>query len=106
AESTAQYAVRLLDARKTVPADRDSDAAARRLVYSYKDHGFVIDSREAAEIFGQEIIVCNSDAYRLSNAMFGSLDVAPWASTNRFSREFSYIGGHANGCMVWKKSSE
>jgi Serine dehydrogenase proteinase len=104
AESAAQYAVRLLQARTNAPKDRDNDAIAQRLVYSYKDHGFVIDSREAAEIFGQAIIVSDSKEYRLANALFGTLDLAAWFCARRFAREFSYIGGQGQGCFVWKKS--
>lgn len=104
AESAAQYAVRLLQARTTAPKEQDNEGIAHRLVYSYKDHGFVIESREATEIFGQEIVVCNSNEYRLSNTVFGSLDLAAWACERRFSREFSYIGGHMQGCLVWEKA--
>ena len=105
AESAAQYAVRLLGARTNNPEGSDNNATARRLVYSYKDHGFVIDSREASEIFGQNIVVTNTDEYRLSNALFGLFDLGTWVVNRRFAREFSYIGGHTQGCMVWKKSS-
>jgi hypothetical protein len=105
AESAAQYAIRLLAARQNAPNDRRRTAIARRLVYSYKDHGFVIDAREAAEIFGQDIVVSNSDAYRLSNTIFGTLDLAGWVCGRRYSKEFSYIGAPDKGCMVWEKSS-
>ena len=105
AESAVQYAVRLLGARTIHPQDKDNNATAHRLVYSYKDHGFVIDSREASEIFGQEIVVTNSDEYRLSNALFGIFDFGAWVVNRRFTREFSYVGGHRQGCMVWTKAS-
>jgi hypothetical protein len=104
AESAVQYAIRLLQARTNAPKDKDNDAIAQRLVYFYKDHGFVIDSREAAEIVGKEIIVTDSAEYRLSNALFGTLDVAAWVCARRLSREFSYIGGQEQGCFVWTKS--
>ena len=105
AESAVQYAVRLLGARTIHPQDKDNNATAHRLVYSYKDHGFVVDSREASEIFGQEIVVTNSDEYRLSNALFGIFDFGAWVVNRRFTREFSYVGGHRQGCMVWTKAS-
>jgi hypothetical protein len=44
AESATQYAIRLLKSRN-IRAERDDHEVARRLVYEYKDHGFVIDSR-------------------------------------------------------------
>ncbi len=104
AESATQYAVRLLQARRTKPENRDNEAIAKRLVYSYKDHGFVIDAREAAEILGEEIVVSNTPEYRLSNALFGELDIAEWWCSSRLSREMSYIGSHSSGCFVWKRA--
>ncbi len=105
AESALQYAERLLRARASIPEDCDNQAIAHRLVYSYKDHGFVIDAREATDIFGEGIVVFNSDQYRLSNTLFASLDLASWACGQSFSREFSYIGSHTKGCFVWKKAT-
>ena len=49
AESAAQYAERLLKAHET-PLKKPASEIARNLVYSYKDHGFVIDQAEATEI--------------------------------------------------------
>lgn len=53
AESAMQYAERLL---KTHESNLPKDAAkiAYELVYSYKDHGFVIDKEEAQKIFGKK----------------------------------------------------
>lgn len=104
AESAVQYAVRLLAARRNAPVDHDNEATATRLVYSYKDHGFVIDSREAAEIFGTEIVVSNSDQYRLSNTLFSTLDLATLFCGRRHAKEFFYIGSATQGCTVWEKS--
>jgi len=103
AESAVQYAVRLLRERVKAPDEKACDVIARRLVYAYKDHGFVIDSREAADIFGQDTIACNTDEYRLSNVVFDNLDFATWLCNKRFSRELSYIGDYTEGCMVWPK---
>ena len=104
AESATQYAVRLLRARRVQVSD-DAEAIARRLVYSYKDHGFVIDSREATQIFGESVVVNNSPEYRLSNAMFDSLDFMAWVCDRRFSRAFSYVGNTEKGCWVSKKQA-
>lgn len=105
AESAVHYAVRLLGARKVQPAERDDDATAHRLVYAYKDHGFVIDAREATEIFGPEIVVSNTPEYRLASSLFSALDLAAWMSGRRYGREFSYVGGLKQGCLVWPKTS-
>lgn len=103
AESAAHYAVRLLTSRVDQPADRDNDAIARRLVYAYKDHGFVIDAKEATQIFGESIVTINTAEYQLANSLFGDLDLAAWAMERRFGREFFYIGGHSQGALVWPK---
>lgn len=105
AESAAQYASRLLAARKAPGEPRDIDSTSRRLVYSYKDHGFVIDSQEATEIFGTHIVATNSDAYRLANTVFRALDLASWVLATKFSREFHYIGDSSQGCFVWAKTA-
>jgi hypothetical protein len=105
AESAVQYAVRLLGARTIRPAGREDDQTAHRLVYSYKDHGFVIDSREATEIFGPEIVVSNTKEYQLASTLFSALDLAGWVCGRRYEREFSYVGGLKQGCMIWKKTA-
>ena len=68
AKSAAQYAERLL---KTHSANlkQKPDKIAEALVYSYKDHGFVIDKSEASEIFGVDVIKTNTDEYLLGNSM-------------------------------------
>jgi hypothetical protein len=105
AESAVQYAVRLLGARQVKPTGRDDDTTARRLVYSYKDHGFVIDAREAGEIFGASIVATNTSQYELASLLFSGLDLATWLCGRRHNREFSYVGGIKQGGMVWEKES-
>jgi len=105
AESAVQYAVRLLGARKVSPASRNDEATARHLVYSYKDHGFVIDSREACDIFGSEIVATNTKEYTLASTVFSALDLAAWVCGRHYALEFSYVGGLKQGCMVWPKTT-
>ncbi len=72
AESASQYAEKLLkthsDNLKSSPAK-----IAKDLVYSYKDHGFVIDKTEALEIFGKKIVKHNTSEYELGNALYEEL---------------------------------
>jgi len=72
AESAAQYAERLL---KTHEGNLNKTPASisKELVYSYKDHGFVIDKSEAVEIFGNNIIKTNSEEYSLGDAVYEAL---------------------------------
>ena len=72
AESASQYAERLLKTHssglKTQPA-----GIAKTLVYSYKDHGFVIDKTEALDIFGDKTIKINTPEYTLGNIIYEKL---------------------------------
>lgn len=72
AESAAQYAERLLNLHpshlKRKPAE-----IAKTLVYSYKDHGFVIDKAEATDIFGAKVIRTNTEEYKLGNSIYAAL---------------------------------
>jgi hypothetical protein len=72
AESAAQYAERLL---KTHEGNLKKPPAhiSKELVYSYKDHGFVIDKSEAVEIFGKDIIRTNTEEYTLGDAIYEAL---------------------------------
>jgi len=71
AESAKQYAERLLRTRRDVnQTPQEVEAIAQRLVYTYKDHGFVIDSGEATDIFGDDVVKCDSFEYQLANDLY------------------------------------
>lgn len=72
AESAAQYAERLLKAHPSNLKQQPSEIAAL-LVYSYKDHGFVIDKTEALQIFGNKTIKTNTPEYTLGNTIYEDL---------------------------------
>lgn len=101
AESAAQYAERLLDSGTLKSSERSSSEIAKHLVYAYKDHGFVIDAREAKAIFGEGSVESNTDEYRFANGLYEALDFMAWVCNKRFSREFSYVGGPQQGCWVF-----
>lgn len=73
--SAVQYAERLLNGRLLAndPLDRCAQIAWE-LVYKYKDHGFVISSREATALFGADVLKLNSGEYAITNQVYGSLD--------------------------------
>jgi hypothetical protein len=64
-ESAAQYARRLLQDKK-FPEGETAVSVAGKLVYSYKDHNFVIDKDEATQISGNHIKT-DTEEYKLSN---------------------------------------
>ncbi len=103
AESAKQYAERLLGSRREVQPAQQIEAIAQRLVYTYKDHGFVIDAGEAAEIFGQGVVRSDSPEYRFANDLYMTLDFAEWLIDSEFSRGFSYVGG-ADAALAFQRT--
>ena len=68
--SAVQYAERLLSTKPSI--EEKASEIANMLVYEYKDHGFVIDSDEAQEYLGEELVKTDTkelefaeDFYRL-----------------------------------------
>jgi hypothetical protein len=101
AKSATHYAIRLLDSRRAVATDAlNSAKIANRLVYEYMDHGFVIDFREAIDIFGDSVVVNNTIEYKGANSLYQTLDFLSWVCQNRFGRLFSYVGNAENGCCL------
>jgi ClpP class serine protease len=101
AESAAQYAERLLNKRNlnnAVPHDQ----IAKTLVYSYKDHGFVIDAAEAASIFGEGVIFSNSPEYFAGNALYS---VLAWIerTCDTFGCHFYFYGSPDSAPNMFKK---
>src|SRR3989344_4219613 len=72
AESAVQYAERLLEKHKTSLIS-DPAIIAYKLVYGYKDHGFVIDKEEAVSVFGDKTIKCNTAEYEIGNTIYNIL---------------------------------
>ena len=93
AASAVQYAVRLLRSR-SIPAQSESEleTLAKHLVYAYKDHGFVIDSREASELFGTGVIACNTPEYDLANRVYDHIDMLNYFVGQALGRELSFAG--------------
>jgi hypothetical protein len=72
AESAVQYAERLLHSHAS-ELGQVPEKISRDLVYSYKDHGFVIDKQEAQDIFGNKVVKHNTKEYHLGNALYQGL---------------------------------
>jgi hypothetical protein len=101
AVSATHYAERLLRSRT---AAQDSEKAmselAHRLVYEYKDHGFAIDAREAAELFGTSVVGINTEQYDLANQLYRTFDLLAWIIRTRFNRQFVFTGNAESGCLI------
>jgi hypothetical protein len=74
AESATQYAERLL-ATHADKLTRQVTEIAQELVYSYKDHGFVIDTTEASRIFGPNVVKHNTAIYSLANDVYKAISL-------------------------------
>lgn len=72
AESAVQYAERLLEKHKDSLINEPA-IIANKLVYGYKDHGFVIDKEEAVGVFGDKTIKCNTPEYEIGNTVYNIL---------------------------------
>ena len=69
AESAAQYAQRLLQTHAAVLGNNPAKISTD-LVYTYKDHGFVIDKAEATSVFGSKVTKTNTPEYDLGNTIY------------------------------------
>lgn len=107
AESAVQYAERLLGARlDNLGSAAQNSEVARRLVYDYKDHGFAIDSREAATIFGEAVVRSNSEEYQAANSIYEALDLVEYILGRLFRRDFAFTGNFDSASRVVSQAQE
>jgi membrane-bound ClpP family serine protease len=103
-ESAVQYAQRLLE-NKTLPKGKTALDIAKDLVYSYKDHGFVIDQNEAKKHLGDTIKVGTAE-YTLSDEIHKFLEDIQLFSSIIKKKDFSIIGTPENGILFLDKKEE
>jgi hypothetical protein len=101
AESAVQYAERLLSPHKGNLSHAPAKIA-HKLVYDYKDHGFAIDKYEAQEIFGSEVVIHNTDEYKLGNDLYNCLEFIGRIA-NAVDHNFYMIGSIAADPTFTKK---
>lgn len=102
--SAVQYAERLL-ADKKLPDDVTPQKIAKKLVYDYKDHSFVIDIDEAISLLGEDTIKTSTPEYQLANKMHELLSVVTLAYDFR-DKKFKVIGSLSRGIYIWDKPEE
>jgi ClpP class serine protease len=101
AESAAQYAERLLQFhQKELP--KPPQKIAKDLVYSYKDHSFVIDKQEAQTIFGSNVVKHNTPEYEFGNAVYQAL-IFVRRVAEIYDHEFFFIGSACSDPGLIKK---
>lgn len=101
AESAAQYAERLL-LTHVASLPRPASEIAATLVYQYKDHSFVIDKSEAAQIFGKQNIKINTPEYQISNNIYKALDIISYYF-RIMKHNFYHIGCLDSEPTIFKK---
>ncbi len=102
AESAMQYAARLMQAHKKSLANTPNYIAAK-LVYEYKDHGFVIDKKEAIDIFGNSIVKHNTPEYKLGNSVYEILSNLHILA-KYLEHKFYFIGATNSKPNVYKQT--
>ncbi|MGJ4754763.1 SDH family Clp fold serine proteinase [Leptospira kmetyi] len=103
AESSAQYAERLLNTHKNRLHSDTVKKIATDLVYAYKDHSFVIDKSEAAEIFGTQIVKINTEEYKFSNEVYTTLNLIN--SLSEFLNYQFYFIGSLDAEPIFRKKT-
>lgn len=97
-ESATQYAERLLAGKELADGWNAKDLSDH-LTNHYKDHGFVIDSEEAATLLGNKIIKEGTDEYKFGNDVYSFLDFANWLAGILINHNIRLIGGIENGIL-------
>jgi dienelactone hydrolase len=89
-ESASQYAQRLLEKHCKRITSEETKRIADRLVYEYKDHGFVIDKGEAMDCFGKGMIQIDTPEYLFSDGVYSLLSSVLATCGTKY--KFSFIG--------------
>lgn len=101
AESAAQYAERLLTSNQEKLPKKAKDIA-HDLVYAYKEHSFVLDKKEAINIFGDEVVKVNTDEYGFSNNIYSEISRIEMLLMF-LNYKFYYVGGLDSKPEIFKK---
>lgn len=101
-ESATQYAIRLLRG-KTLPDNKTCEALADHFTNHYKDHGFVIDSDEASDLLGKDIIKEGTKEYLAGNEIYELLHFLSFLFSVFKSKNMQYLGSIQNGLELTEK---
>lgn len=99
--SAAQYAERLL-LHKAHLAGKAAEIA-KHLVYSYKDHGFVIDLEEARTWLGAEWVLSGTLELAFAEDMYSHFDFVNLMLDTRLSKRLLVVGGLSDTLLFVKR---
>lgn len=103
AVSAIQYAERQLTTHKDNLVLKPADIA-NRLVYTYKDHGFVIDKGEARDIFGNKTVKANTEEYVFGDWLYSLLSFW-WRVAASQGYIFYFIGTYdSEPCFIRRRN--
>ncbi|WP_367154136.1 hypothetical protein [Methylomonas sp. HYX-M1] len=98
-ESAVQYAERLLKGKK-LPEPWNEATLANHLTNHYKDHGFVIDSDEAASLLGKSVVKENTKEYQFGNEIYEFFDFFSFLYKTFRNKDIRYVGSVTKGLDV------
>ena len=90
-ESASQYAQRLLDG-KDFPHPYTAEKLAHHFTNHYKDHSFVIDSDEAKQLLGDQIVQVDTEEYRFADELYQFFDLCSLILKIVYGKQLKYVG--------------
>ena len=100
AESSVQYAERLLLARRK-KSKKDVHNIANTLTYSYKDHAFVIEIDEVKELLWDEIVKSWTVEYTFGNQVYNLLNQIQRFYKLFFKKNIAYVWDLNQWLRTW-----
>lgn len=104
-ESAIQYAERLI-ADKKLAENQTAKSLAGHLVNHYKDHSFVIDHDEAAQLLGKDIVHSDTKEYSFANEVFESFDLIRFFLGAVANKDADLVGSSSSGVRIFDKRQD
>lgn len=99
-ESAKDYAIRLLQNKDNNLTGIGINLIASKLVYEYKDHGFVIDKDECKSLLTDKIVKINTDEYNLGDKVYIFLEKVNMVYRYVKNKKINLIGSVENITFV------
>ncbi|TXH13497.1 MAG: hypothetical protein E6R03_11215 [Hyphomicrobiaceae bacterium] len=106
-ESAVQYGQKLLLLNRDKCFNvEDAEAIATKLVRDYKDHGFVIDSAEAKQIFSNKLIRQNSDEIKFCEVFYEKFALIALILRFNWKYQLNIVGDISSGAFVLSETND